>query len=95
MKAVTVRMLISFVGVAVAAPFILIALVAGARAVELAQNAQDEALLVVLAFSGAVISMINGFGRRTSKRIRKDVRAETRTQGEAQSEGASAANLGY
>lgn len=95
MKSVTGKMLISLVGVAVAAPFILIALVAGARAVELAQNAQDEALLVVLALSGAVISMINGFGRRTTKRIRKDVRAGTRVQGEAQAEGASAVNLSY
>jgi hypothetical protein len=95
MKAITVKMLISLVGVAVAAPFILIALVAGARAVELAQNAQDEALLVVLALSGAVISMINGFGRRTSKRIRKDVCAETRARSEAPSEGASTVNLSY
>jgi hypothetical protein len=95
MKAITVKMLISLVGVAVAAPFILIALVAGARAVELAQNAQDEALLVVLALSGAVISMINGFGRRTSKRVRKDVRAETRARSEAPSEGASTVNLSY
>ncbi|HEY0321873.1 MAG TPA: hypothetical protein VGC66_13005 [Pyrinomonadaceae bacterium] len=95
MKAITVKMLISLVGVAVAAPFIIIALVAGARAVELARGAQDEALLIVLAMSGAVISMINGFGRRTNKRIRKDVRAETRAQDEARSEGASIVNLSY
>lgn len=95
MKTITGKMLFSLVGVAVAAPFFLIALVAGARAVELAQNAQDEALLVVLAFSGAVISMINGFGRRTSKAKRKNGRAEKRTREEAQSREASAVNLSY
>jgi hypothetical protein len=88
-------MLISLVGVAVAAPFFLIALVAGARAVELAQNAQDEALLVVLAFSGAVISMINGFGRRTIKAKRKNGRAAAHVREEAQSREASAVNLSY
>ena len=95
MKAITGKMLISLIGVAVAAPFFLIALVAGARAVELAQNAQDDALLVMLAFVGAVISMINGFGRRTSKSVRKSVRVETRATEEARSEGASAVNLSY
>ena len=95
MKAITGKMLISLVGVAVAAPFILIALVAGARAIELAQNAQDDALLVVLAFSGAVISMINGFGRRTGKATKKNARAETRANEEAPSREASAVNLSY
>lgn len=96
MKAITGKMLISLVGVAVAAPFFLIALIAGARAVELAQNAHDDALLVVLAFAGAVISMINGYGRRTS---RKSAAERTSAQGcvreETQARGASAANLSY
>ena len=95
MKAITGKMLISLVGVAVAAPFFLIALVAGARAVELAQNAQDEALLIVLAMSGAVISMINGFGRRTRHAKRIESHAETRATAEARSETASVANLSY
>lgn len=95
MKTITGKMLISLIGVAVAAPFFLIALVAGARAVELAQNAQDDALLVVLAFTGAVISMINGFGRRTSKPVRRIERAEGLTKEEARSREASAVNLSY
>lgn len=96
MKAITGKMLISLVGVAVAAPFFLIALVAGARAVELAQNAQDDALLVVLAFGGAAISMLNGFGRRTSKSVRKTVCAETQEKKkEARSREASAVYLSY
>jgi hypothetical protein len=96
MKAITGKMLISLVGVAVAAPFFLIALIAGARAVELAQNAHDDALLVVLAFAGAVISMVNGYGRRTSKKSAgATARAEGRMLEESQARGASAANLSY
>ena len=95
MKAVTIKMLISLVGVAVSAPFILIALVAGARAIELARGAQDEALLVVLALSGAVISMINGFGRRTGKSRGKGPREEKRAEAEPKREAASVVNLSY
>ena len=95
MKAITGKMLISLIGVAVAAPFFLIALVAGARAVELAQTAQDDALLIVLAFVGAVISMINGFGRRTSKASGKGARASKGVAAEARTAGASTVNLGY
>lgn len=95
MKAITGKMLISLIGVAVAAPFFLIALIAGARAVELAQSAQDDALLVVLAFTGAVISMINGFGRRTSKSAGKTARAKASAKVEARSGEASAVNLSY
>lgn len=96
MKTITGKMLISLVGLAVAAPFFLIALIAGARAVELAQNAHDDALLVVLAFAGAVISMINGFGRRTSSRGAKaKVAAQRQVRVEAQSGRASVVNLSY
>jgi hypothetical protein len=95
MKTITGKMLISLIGVAVAAPLFLIALVAGARAVELAQNAHDDALLVMLAFGGAVISMINGFGRRTSKPVRRGERAETLEKEEARSRKASTVNLSY
>jgi hypothetical protein len=95
MKAITGKMLISLVGVAVAAPFFLIALVAGARAIELAQDAQDDALLIVLAMSGAVISMINGFGRRTRRAPRKEIRAQARVSEEARASEASAVNFGF
>jgi hypothetical protein len=95
MKAITGKMLISLIGVAVAAPFFLIALIAGARAVELAQNAQDESLLLVLAFVGAVISLINGFGRRSGKPAGNPLRASDDVREETQSRGASVVNLGY
>ena len=96
MKAITGKMLVSLVGFALAAPFILIAMLAGARAVELAQNAQDDALLIVLAMCGGVISMINGFGRRTRKAREKESRgSEKRAVAEAPSGRASAVHLGY
>ena len=95
MKAITGKMLISLVGVAVAAPFFLIALVAGARAIELAQDAQDDALLIVLAMSGAVISMINGFGRRTRRAQSKEKRADERVSQEARPSEATAVNFGF
>jgi len=94
MKSVTGKMVVSLVGVAVAAPFFVIALIAGARAVELAHNAQEDALLVVLAFSGAVISMINGFGRRPSKSARRESKRANTGEG-AVSRGASTAKLSY
>jgi hypothetical protein len=95
MKAITGKMLVSLVGVAVAAPFILIALIAGAHAVELAQSAQDEVLLVVLAFAGAAISMVNGFGRRTGRTPVKRTRTATAHAREESQAGASAVNLGF
>lgn len=67
MKAVTARMFVSLVGVALVVPFFVVALLVGARAVALAQGAQDDLLLIALAFGGAVASIINGFGRRTHK----------------------------
>ena len=94
MKSVTGKMVISLVGIAVAAPFFVIALVAGARAVELAHNAQEDALLVVLAFSGAVISMINGFGRRSQKTARRESKRAHTGDGIVSRE-ASAVKLSY
>jgi hypothetical protein len=70
MKAVTARMFISLVGVALVVPFFVVALVVGARAIALAQGAQDDLLLVALAFGGALASIINGFGRRAKKQER-------------------------
>jgi phosphoribosylaminoimidazole carboxylase (NCAIR synthetase) len=44
---------------------------------------------------GAVISMINGFGRRTQKAQRKAGHVTALVSRESQSVEASAANLGY
>ncbi|MGB7926053.1 MAG: hypothetical protein WCF57_22630 [Pyrinomonadaceae bacterium] len=94
MKSVTTRMLVSLVGVALAAPFFVIALIVGARVVALAETAQDDLLLVGLAFGGAAVSMINGFGRRTGEADRIALDQAKAKEG-ADSHGASVANLGY
>ena len=94
MKAVTARMFISLVGVALVVPFFVVALLVGARAVALAQGAQDDLLLIALAFGGAVASVINGFGRRASKTGRTERSlGETHERSGAQS--ASMIHLGY
>lgn len=97
MKSVTTRMLVSLVGVALAAPFFAVAVIVGARVVALAQTTQDDLLLVGLAFGGAAVSMINGFGRRTGA-LSEAQRIALRDAGEAkdaESHGASVVNLGY
>jgi hypothetical protein len=95
MKAVTARMFISLVGVALVVPFFVIALVVGARAVALAQGAQDDLLLVALAFGGAVASIINGFGRRTRKREHLDRSSNSEADGQPTPQHASMIHLGY
>ena len=96
MRSITNRMLVSLVGVALAAPFFAIAVIVGARVVALSQNAQDDLLLVGLAFGGAVMSMINGFGRRTGQ-AEQASRSSSRVQvqEDADSHGPSVINLGY
>ena len=64
MKDVTAKMLVSLVGVLLAAPFFAVALVIGARAVSLSRGSRDDLLLVALALCGAAISIANGMGRR-------------------------------
>jgi hypothetical protein len=88
-------MLVSLVGVALAAPFFAIAVIVGARAVSLAESAQDDLLLIGLAAGGAVVSMINGFGRRTG---RTEQAAKSRVQlkeDAPSSHTPSVINLGY
>ncbi|HWT03863.1 MAG TPA: hypothetical protein VN256_26685 [Pyrinomonadaceae bacterium] len=67
MKAVTTKMLVSLVGVLLAAPFFVVALVVGARAVALSQGSHDDLLLAALALCGAAISIANGMGRRAAR----------------------------
>jgi hypothetical protein len=97
MKAVTARTFISLVGVALVVPFFVVALLVGARAIALAQGAQDDLLLIGLAFGGAVASIINGFGRRThnGRKVRSVGKAQDQ-KGPRRSGGrASMIHLGY
>lgn len=94
MKAVTTKMIVSLVGILLVAPFFIVAVIIGARAVALSQGAQDDLLLVALALGGAVVSIANGMGQRTrgekhaaSQRV--GVATSTRTRG------TSVIHLGY
>ncbi len=85
MKTVTTKMIVSFAGLLLVAPFFAVALIVGARAVSLSQGTQDDLLLVALAIGGAVASIVNGMGRRTereksasSKRVEATSNAGTR-----------------
>jgi hypothetical protein len=94
MKAVTMRMLLSLVGVAVVAPFFAVALIVGARAVALAASTQDDLLMMALAFGGAIASVINGLGRRAA-RAERDEQATTATNSQREAIDASVIGLGY
>ena len=94
MKAVTAKMLVSLVGVLLAAPFFAVALVIGARAVALSQGSRDDLLLVALALCGAAISIANGMGRRAAKE-RSIARGQTEAGGSTAPRGASVIHLGY
>ena len=94
MRSVTNKMLVSLVGVALAAPFFLIAVIVGARVVSLAESAQDDLLLIGLAAGGAVMSIINGFGRRTGQ-MEQATQSRIPPKEDAASHGTSMINLGY
>ncbi len=65
MKAVFAKSLVTLVGVLFIAPFIIVALLIGARAVAGVETAEQQLWLVVLAFGGALSSAAKSF---TSKR---------------------------
>lgn len=94
MKAVTTRMFLSLVGVALVAPFFAVALIVGARAVALAESTQDDMLLMALAFGGAIASIVKSLGLRTSgAKGNRQLSAEANMQ--AQAVDASIIGLGY
>lgn len=64
MKNVTTRELISLAGIAIVTPIFALAVLVSARAIAVAGN---DVSLLALAVCSAVISGINGFGRRTAK----------------------------
>ena len=73
----TTQEIVSLVVIAVAAPVLALAFVVSVRAIALAEN---DLLLFSLTLCGALVSGINGFGRRTIKaRVRSgDSRIEQR-----------------
>jgi hypothetical protein len=94
MKAVSFKVLLSLVGIAVVAPFFVVALIVGARAVALSQSAHDDLLMMALAFGGASASIVNGLGRRNVKAERSQpLPADTNSRPEAVD--ATVIGLGY
>jgi hypothetical protein len=94
MKAVTTKMIVSLTGILLVAPFFIVALIVGARAVSLSRGAQDDLLLVALALGGAAASIFNGMGRRTARE--KDVASNhLDVTSNARRRGSSMIHLGY
>jgi len=100
MKTVNRKMLLSLLGIALAAPFLVIALVLGARATALADSLHGDLWVVVLALAGLVASI--GEGRLVLKRETVPVRrvsAESEEvsdrAGEADLRGVSQFHHGY
>lgn len=79
MRKVTAKMLITLAGVAVAAPFLALAVLVGARALAQAQGAQDQIWLVALASGGVLLSVLNGLGTRTRRAGHVEVHARAST----------------
>ncbi|MGI8735208.1 MAG: hypothetical protein ACR2LM_18125 [Pyrinomonadaceae bacterium] len=69
MKELKVKEFISLAGIAVTAPILALAILVSARR---AAVADYDLLLVALSLCGAVMSGINGFGRRTIKTSHAD-----------------------
>ena len=94
MKTVNRKMLLSLLGIALAAPFLVIALVLGARATALADGLQGDLLVVVLALASLVASM--GEGRLVLKReVVPARRGNAQREGESDLSGVSTLNHGY
>ena len=69
MKELRTKDFISLAGIAVTAPIFALAILVSARR---AAVADYDLLLVVLSVCGAVVSGLNGFGRRTIRTSRSD-----------------------
>ncbi|HXM35054.1 MAG TPA: hypothetical protein VN920_07705 [Pyrinomonadaceae bacterium] len=94
MKIVNRKMFLSLLGIAVATPFLVIALVLGARATALADSLQGDLLVVVLALASLVASI--GEGRLVLKReVVPARRGSVETNGESDRRGASQFHHGY
>lgn len=93
MKAVPAKMLVSFIGVLLVAPFFAVALIVGARAVALSQGVQDDLLLVVLALGSAAASIFSNMSRRQAQEKQAVSNVEARTKASARR--ASMIHLGY
>ena len=94
MKTVNRKMLLSLLGIAIATPFLVIALIIGARASALANGLQGDLLVVVLALASLVASI--GEGRIVLKREAVPARrGNIENEGESDLRGVSKLHQGY
>jgi hypothetical protein len=77
MKGLKAKEVISLAGIAVTAPILALAILVSARR---AAVADYDLLLVLLSLCGAVVSGLNGFGRRTSRTPANQGRKEPRSR---------------
>jgi hypothetical protein len=94
MKAVTKKMVVSLMGILLIAPFFVIALLVGARAVALSEGVQEDLLLVALALGGVVASVVNGMGRHAANE-KQTADNHSLASSRASMHGASVIHLGY
>ncbi|MCU1265808.1 MAG: hypothetical protein JWM21_2126 [Acidobacteria bacterium] len=94
MKSVNRKVFFSLLGIAVATPFLVIALVAGIRATALADSLQGDLLVVVLGLASVVASLGEGrLGLSCESVTTKRGRVET--EGDSDLRGVSTLNHGY
>jgi hypothetical protein len=79
MKATTHKTFALLVGILLTAPFFATAIVVGARVIRMDQSMQDNWWIIALALGGALVSIINGSGRR-GLRLASGNRAEGKAQ---------------
>ena len=94
MKTVNRKMLLSLLGIAVATPFLVIALIIGVRATALADGLRGDLLVVVLALASLVASI--GEGRLVLKREAVPARrGSVESEGDSDLRGVSTLHHGY
>lgn len=94
MKSVNRKVLFSLLGIAVATPFLVIALVVGVRAIALADSLQGDLLVVVLGLASLVASIGEGrIGLRREGAPARQVHVES--ESETDLRGISTLNHGY
>ena len=94
MKKVNRKVLLSLLGIAIATPFLVIAIMVGARVAAVADSSLGEVLVVALALGSVFASMGEG---RIALRGETALATQRRldTKGDTNLNGASALNHGY
>jgi len=78
MKTNTTKNLASVAMLVILSPFLLLAMIVSVKTAGIAEN---NTLLLLLTLTGAVLSGVNGFGRRTAKAIPPTVRVPSAGEG--------------